>query len=416
MHRLRPRHLLASLSIAMSSIVFTAGAAQAAITAVPNTGAGAATLADAMLVDPSILTSASFDAVPPSGTPNGTSDGLNSFPTHGPTFAILTTGNVNFADDPNSGGSTGANLGGGSVRGNTDRDVTVLKLGLNVPAGANCMRFDFKFFSEEFPEYVGSSFNDAFIAELDSSTWTTSGSTITAPNNFAFDPNGNVISINTTGSATMTAAEAAGTTYDGATPLLSAVTPITPGAHSLYLSIFDQGDHIYDSAVFLDNLRVGFVADPANDCRPGAQLAQPTQPCDALPNPLPAGTIFAVPGQVTFGTPGDDVIVGTEGDDRIAGLGGNDRIYGLGGNDQLSGGDGDDLLCGGDGNDELSGGDGNDELYGGDGDDSLSGGPGDDYLNGGPGADRLSGGLGTDECVGGGQVGDQAASCEAVTP
>ncbi len=38
------------------------------------------------------------------------------------------------------------------------------------------MAFDFRFLSEEFPIYVGTSFNDAFIAELDNSTWTTSGS------------------------------------------------------------------------------------------------------------------------------------------------------------------------------------------------------------------------------------------------
>ncbi|WP_442940262.1 hypothetical protein [Nocardioides sp. B-3] len=35
----------------------------------------------------------------------------------------------------------------------------------------NCMvGMDFRFLSEEFPEYVGSSFNDAFIAEMDAST------------------------------------------------------------------------------------------------------------------------------------------------------------------------------------------------------------------------------------------------------
>ena len=45
-----------------------------------------------------------------------------------------------------------------------------------------------------------------------------------------------------------------GTTYDGATRVLRASTPITPGRHRLYLSIFDQGDRIYDSAVFIDKL------------------------------------------------------------------------------------------------------------------------------------------------------------------
>src|SRR5204863_3783979 len=112
-------------------------------------------------------------------------------------------------------------------------------------AQANCLTIDFRFLSDEYPQYVNTSFNDAFIAELDSTTWTTSGSTITAANNFAFDPSNQVISINSTGNTAMTHAATTGTGYDGggtqggATPLLHASTTVTPGAHSLYLSIFD---------------------------------------------------------------------------------------------------------------------------------------------------------------------------------
>ncbi len=67
----------------------------------------------------------------------------------------------------------------------------------------------------------------------------------------------------------MNATNATGTTYDGGTPLLRARTPVSPGAHSLFLSIFDQGDHILDSAVFLDNLSLSTV--PPSICTPGAQ-------------------------------------------------------------------------------------------------------------------------------------------------
>lgn len=42
-----------------------------------------------------------------------------------------------------------------------------------VPEGADCLSFDFKFFSEEWP--TPTQFNDAFVAELDVSDWTTSG-------------------------------------------------------------------------------------------------------------------------------------------------------------------------------------------------------------------------------------------------
>ncbi len=235
----------------------------------------ASQLATAIATDPSIVTGASFDELPPFGDPHGIEDmPLAEFPTHGTTFAILTTGTAALADDPNESDSDGDNDDGDNVRGDTDFDVSILRLDLNVPAGVNCLSIDFKVLSEEFPEFVGNQYNDAFIAELDTSTWTTNDTEVDAPKNFAFDPDGKVISINAAGFTGMTAAAAVGTTYDGATPLLRASTPITPGAHSLFLSIFDQGDHIYDSAVFLDNLILG-TAGPEG-CQPGAQL--PTTP------------------------------------------------------------------------------------------------------------------------------------------
>ena len=60
-------------------------------------------------------------------------------------------------------------------------DVSILRLNLNVPTGDNCLRVDFRFLSEEYPQFVGSSYNDAFIAELDTSNWSTSGSTSLYP-------------------------------------------------------------------------------------------------------------------------------------------------------------------------------------------------------------------------------------------
>jgi serine protease len=131
----------------------------------------------------------------------------------------------------------------------------------------------------------------------------------------------------------------------------------------------------------------------------------------------PPATINAIPGVLTIGTPGDDVIYGTAGPDRIAGMGGNDIILGFGGDDHISGGDGDDLLCGGGGNDRLSGDAGNDVLHGEAGNDDLTGGAGDDRLFGGADVDRLVGGAGTDHCEAGGQPGDASApapSCDTI--
>jgi lysophospholipase L1-like esterase len=233
-------------------------------------------VARAIAADQSLLTGAEFLSLPPGGGSAAIRTApLAGFPTGAnPEYVVLSTGKADIAPLANTATNSGADLGGPSVRGNTDYDVTVLKVSFTVPSTANCLvGMNFRFLSEEFPEYVGSGYNDAFIAELDQSTWSTAGSVITAPRNFAFDPAGNPMSVNAAGQTSMAAQFAEGTTYDGATPLLTAATPITPGPHALFLSIFDQGDHFYDSAVFLDDLRFARVANVEKDCRPGADLA-----------------------------------------------------------------------------------------------------------------------------------------------
>jgi hypothetical protein len=272
MERRAPRMVAVAVSTAVIAVVLAVpGAARAALALNPDPVA----LAGAIVADPSIVTGASYVERPPFGTPVAlSSDALGSFPTDGDDFGILTTGNAALAGNANSSGSSGASNRGGRVRGDTDFDVVVLRIDLNVPASANCLvGMDFRFLSEEYPEWVGTDYNDAFIAELDRTTWTTSGSTISAPDNFAFDPDAQPITINAAGVTSMTPEGASGTTYDGGTPLLTAATPISPGPHVLYLSIFDQGDDIYDSAVLVDNLRFGRVADVTTDCEPGAELA-----------------------------------------------------------------------------------------------------------------------------------------------
>ena len=212
------------------------------------------------------------------------------FPTVPGSYSVLSSGRASRLTEPNDSGSSGDGFGASSPeRGDTAYDVTVLRVDLDVPAGNNCLvGLDFRFLSEEYPEYVGSRFNDAFIAELDRSTWTTSGSEIVAPDNFAFDPDGNPITINTVGSLSMGEEFSTGTTFDGGTPSLTAATPITPGRHSLFLSIFDQGDDAYDSAVLLDNLRLGQVAD--GSCTPGRSWPVVTTSRSATRSPPASAT------------------------------------------------------------------------------------------------------------------------------
>jgi len=232
-------------------------------------------IAKALVVDGTAMTGASWVAQPP--TTDGVASGISNltigeFFTTGPTFAIMTTGDVHSADLPNDFPNTTTRLGGGSVHGGSDRDVSILKIDFLVPANQNCLRFDFKFFTEEYPDFTGTQYNDAFIAELDSTTWKAPDTTdaVDAPNNFAFGTNHQPITLNSQFGGPMPAAPST-TTYDGATPTLTAATPITPGAHSVYLSIFDRADDAVDSAVFLDNLFIGSIANPSAQCKAGAQ-------------------------------------------------------------------------------------------------------------------------------------------------
>ena len=224
-------------------------------------------LARAMVNDQSIVRRAVFSALPPSSKPAAVSTTrLAAFPRKGRSFAILSTGNARLADDPNDAPDSGTQSRGPSIRG--ARDVVIMRIDLRIPADANCLSFDFRFLSEEYPEFVGDVYNDAFIAELDHSSGRAATRTpadqgageLRRRPPWQPDPRST-----RPASTTMRRRHARGTTYDGATRLLRASTPITSGRHRLYLSIFDQGDRIYDSAVFLDNLR----ANRRTPCRSG---------------------------------------------------------------------------------------------------------------------------------------------------
>ena len=240
---------------ALAGVAGTATPAGSRIVEYPRDPSATA-VARAMADDPKIIKRAVFSAVPPGSKPTAVSTTrLAGFPRSGKSFAILTNGNARSADDPNTSGSTGSTAGGPSIRG--ARDVTIMRIDLRIPWNANCLSFRFRFLSEEFPEFVDDEFNDAFIAELDGSNWRASDKEnpdITAPANFAVTSGNRPIRINRIGDTSVTAARARGTTYDAATRILRASTKVKSTTRHLYLSIFDQGDRIYDSAVFIDKL------------------------------------------------------------------------------------------------------------------------------------------------------------------
>lgn len=153
-------------------------------------------------------------------------------------------------------------------------DYIELALEILVPTNAQSFDFDFHFFSTEYPEWVGSEFNDTFWVQLKSKKYT---------GNISFDKNGTPIRINnsffdicdpfignpqTSKMCTQPSSMLTGTGYasdclapigeatGGSTGWLHTTSPVTPGETiRLVFSIFDKGDHILDSAVLIDNFR-----------------------------------------------------------------------------------------------------------------------------------------------------------------
>lgn len=222
---------------------------------------------------------------------------LPGFPLDGASYLALSTGAID--DVAQAAGDQDVTLSGDAggaiiaARGPSARDVTVVQMGLNVPSWASCMSFAFRFFTEETPS-AGVAFRDSFIAEIDASTWTTTASTLSAPLNIAYGPSGQVVSVNGFADAPTTQAAAAGTPFDWATPTLRASAAVTPGAHTLYLSLFDQGDSARDSAVLVDRLQytagacmTGAVDDSLPMGPPPAASAPAPQPVVVVTEPLP---------------------------------------------------------------------------------------------------------------------------------
>jgi hypothetical protein len=272
------------------------------------------TAAQALLGNPSDLATASlteyaFGGGPPAPSPLGVGSSnaatdpphqLVGFPTAGETYAVLSSGDINTVasvfDNPDNEETSfdfvdqfAPPVPPGPDRGVDTEDWTVLRVDVQVPLSANCLSLDYRFLSEEYPNFVGSQYNDAFFAEIDSTSWSVAdGGQLTRPNDFAVSAAGNPISVNGVGDTAMLSSEASGTYFNAATGLITTKTPITPGPHAIYLSVFDASDSILDSAVFLDDLR--FIAEDPSTCKPptGQQIAPPPPPTPPAPGAPPA--------------------------------------------------------------------------------------------------------------------------------
>jgi hypothetical protein len=203
----------------------------------------------------------------------------------------------NIPDNPLCASAGGG--GGMSCQPSEVHDYTELVLKLKAPSNVNSFTFQFQFFSAEYPEFVCTQFNDEFLVLQESN-----GEFQTA-SNISFDSSKNPITVNNglftvckNGSMSydknckQPVSMLAGTGYEGAestrkmaignqgldppnlqclstaggdtvgqsdpiggsTGWLVTTSPVTPGEDvTLHFIIFDEGDHIYDSAVLIDN-------------------------------------------------------------------------------------------------------------------------------------------------------------------
>lgn len=168
-------------------------------------------------------------------------------------------------------------------------DVVNLVLTLKAPKNASGVRFDFNFYSSEWPQYICSEFNDGFIAYLSAK-----GFNGGKPDNMSFDSKKNPVSVNNgffdrctagvdtgcaPGAVKATSTCPGGTdelrgtgfgtdgqycipfgnktsTNGGATGWLTSSAPVQAGEEfTLEFMIWDTGDSALDSLVLLDNFK-----------------------------------------------------------------------------------------------------------------------------------------------------------------
>jgi hypothetical protein len=144
-------------------------------------------------------------------------------------------------------------------QGNGAYDYAELRISGQVPQGASGFSYNLAFFSTEYPGFYQSSFNDMYIAWLESEGWT---------GNVSFDEMGRPISLNAgfldykdapnpyDCPAPCNAPQLQGTAMQGhaGTKWLTTTAGVTPDEDfTLVLAIFDLSDNILDSVVILDN-------------------------------------------------------------------------------------------------------------------------------------------------------------------
>jgi uncharacterized repeat protein (TIGR01451 family) len=237
-------------------------------------------LARAILAYPSTLISVSYTDSDHAGTRQAivlSELGLMK-PTNGSTFALLSTGiagaNPVTTNEQNPGNERGTwfrtRTWWGSWRDNQygpPYDTAVLTMQLQVPPFMHYIYYDFQFFSSEYPEYVGTHYNDKFevtvnspskgvstyVCDVNSGNFVLDSHDIPGTGFDIFARSGNPEGVDIVDTTPRTPGADA-----GATALVTRggeSHPVSPNEIiTVTFSIRDVGDNQFDSAVFIDNL------------------------------------------------------------------------------------------------------------------------------------------------------------------
>jgi hypothetical protein len=220
-----------------------------------------------------------------------TSFGSGNLPTSGSSMSVFSSGTARASGEagfiaPNGNGydaltsstpkysvpaATGCNAGTAGL------DSCGLKLVIRAPTNANSFRYNFNFFTSEYPEWLCTAYNDSYVAYYE-------GTLNSASNkNISFDSGSNPVSVNNgffsipgwPPPSSGTHALLNGTGYDGvcnnyiagskytassicggSTGWLQTSAPVKPGEEiTMIFNVWDTGDHKWDSTVLLDNFR-----------------------------------------------------------------------------------------------------------------------------------------------------------------
>jgi pimeloyl-ACP methyl ester carboxylesterase len=228
----------------------------------PADKASSAQLATAFDVPVSLLTSSSISGA---ANANGVFSNLGVItPTSGTSFALLSTGIVGTTPEP------GTDLSPGGTEG----DRITLTLQITAPQGRSQLSFDFNFLSAEYPDFIGSQFNDSFFVTVSDNLGTRTIAEASVNSSFFFPASasragGSGFDIFTPDPDGVDQSFGTGLPDAGLTDYQSATAEIdSNGSITLVFTIEDRGDGILDSAVILDNFNLAaFDVVDLNDPR-----------------------------------------------------------------------------------------------------------------------------------------------------